>query len=355
VVDILDFQHSLSFEIKKLTAMKFANVFIFITSLFFSGSSIAQNTDSQPKVTDIQKEISLIKTTDYILKNFGDSIWNNISATPLRILLITDSLEFLFNHDTPDKSFKFYQHDSHLNTDIYVRPKRFPKFLRAAFPAVGGVDCIVVGIPKNTGYIKNTPMSDEDWIMMVLHEHFHVYQGANSQYKKNKAILEKKLSANSNNWMLDYNFPYDNKKVNEIFKRYSQSICQTLKSQDKDDLKDKRKQYLNDQKKLHKYLTSNDYSYLQFQIWQEGVATYTQYRYFDFVNRHNRFFKETYALDFKSKDKEFLKTYEDILLKKDLQKSKRKMFYSVGLLRGVINDKINPNWRKDYFETLTLE
>jgi len=329
--------------------MKAIIILSFSICLLFNGLLKGQNVNKLHIDDEIQKEITLIKVSDYIIDQYGDSIWKNISKTPLRILLITDSLEYLFNHNNPDKSFELFKYDSLLKTNIYVRSRRFPPFLRATFPAVNGEDCIVVGDPENTN------KSNEDWIIMLLHEHFHLYQGSIPLYKKNIAELAQKIANNSENWMLDYDFPYADTTINNLFKKYSSSIYETHSHLCKENIKDKMDYNLIIQKEIQNYLTPNDYSYFQFQIWQEGIATYTEYKYLYALNLIDKYFEKNYALNFTLKHEDLLKAYSKNLLNADLQKNKRNLFYSIGLLKGIIKDETNPDWKTDYFRILSIE
>lgn len=322
---------------------------IFIFCLLFHGSLKGGNFNSYPQNTDILKEFALIKTTDYIIKHYGDSIWENISNIPLRILLITDSLEYLINFNNPDKSFELYNCDSLLNTNIYVRQRKFPPFLRATFPAVNGIDCIVVGD------CKNTEKSDEDWIVMLLHEHFHLYQGANPEYNENVSLLAQKISNDSDNWMLDYDFPYNDALLNELFRDYSSSIYKTFINLNKNEFNLERERWLANQTKIQNHLKSNDYNYFQFQLWQEGTATYTEYKYLVCLNLNSRYFKENCNLEFCLKYKDLLTAYSTTLQKNDLQKNTRNHFYALGLFTGIIKDKTIPEWKKNYFSVLNVE
>lgn len=321
----------------------------FAICFLFNGISKGGSFSCNPVNTDIQKEISLIKTTEYIITHYGDSLWENISSTPLRILLITDSLEYLFNHSSPDKSFELFKYDTLLNTNIYVRQRRFPPFLRATFPAVNGTDCIVVGNPENTR------KSDEDWIIMLLHEHFHLYQGANPKYNENISVLSHKIANESQNWMLDYNFPYNDTTINELFKDYVFSIFESYISLNKNNFIQKVELYLANQAEIKNHLAPNDYDYFQFQIWQEGIATYTEYKYLDALNLNSKYFKEIYALDFALKNEYHLSAYTNGLLENELRKNKREMFYSIGLLIGIIKDETTPEWKEGYFRVLNVE
>ncbi|TVQ19556.1 MAG: hypothetical protein EA361_00670 [Bacteroidetes bacterium] len=329
--------------------MKTILISIFTICLLFNGMSKGGSLSSNPLNADIQKEITLIKAADYIITHFGDSIWENISSTPLRILMITDSLEYLFNHNNPDDSFEWFKYDSLLNSNIYVRKRRFPPFLRATFPAVNGIDCIVVGDPKNT------QMSDEDWIVMLLHEHFHLYQGIHPNYNENIAVLAQKISGDSDNWMLDYDFPYNDATLNKLFKEYSNSLLETFISLNKNDLKEKMERYVINQAEIRNHLTSHDYSYFQFQVWQEGIATYTEYKYLNALNNNSKYFHEKYALDFTLKNEDLITAYASGLLNSNLQKNTRNLFYAIGLLKGIIMDAANPEWKTDYFSGLNVE
>jgi len=101
-----------------------------------------------------------------IANEFGDKIWKGINDVPFVLILITDSVEFLINHPYPSDDFMLSGKDSILKTSIYYRPKQFDKQFLATFPAVNGVNCIVVGTPENTG------KSSTDWTITLLHEHF---------------------------------------------------------------------------------------------------------------------------------------------------------------------------------------
>lgn len=326
--------------------MKTSVTLIFAICLFFNGLAQVKISKDIPANSDIRKEIALIRTTDYIIHHFGDSIWENISKTPLRKLLITDNLEYLFNHDDPGTGFEWYQYDSLLNTNIFVRPRKFPPFLRATFPAVNGLDCIVAGNPRNT------EKSDEDWIIMLLHEHFHLYQNENRQYKENIAILAQKISKGNPNWMLDYNFPYHDTTINNLFREYTNSLYQTCISLNTNNFKEEVKLCAKALSEIQNHLTSDNYDYFRFQIWQEGTATFTEYQYLNTLSRNSQYFKDVYALDYTNRDKTLLKAYTDYLLETDLQKSQRDLFYSLSFLEGIIKDETNPEWKTDYFRTL---
>lgn len=335
-------------KLVELITVKNASHYIWLDDKLKFDTSMRYAID-RVKDKDNLKEISLIKTADYIINQYGDSIWENISRIPLRILLITDSLEYLINHNTPDKSFELYKYDSSLKTDIYVRQRKFPPFLRATFPAVNGIDCIVVGD------CKNTHKSEEDWIIMLLHEHFHLYQGANPEYNENVSLLAQKIANKSDNWMLDYDFPYYDTTLNKLFKDYSSSIYETFINLDRNELNPELEGWRAKQAKIQNKMKSNDYNYFQFQLWQEGIATYTEFKYLDILNRNSSNLKIDHNLNFALKADNILKAYSSTLLKNDLKKQERNLFYALGLYIGIIKDHTNPEWKTDYFKALNVE
>src|SRR5207249_765319 len=75
---------------------------------------------------------------------------------------------------TPD--FTGLGYDSLLATDVLVRDRHFAPNLLATFPAVAGVSTIVVGLPAATN--KNST----EWVLTLLHEHFHQLQTSRPGY-----------------------------------------------------------------------------------------------------------------------------------------------------------------------------
>ena len=125
-----------------------------------------------------------IKEAINISNRFGEEIWPGISDAPFVVLLVTDSMEFLINHPYPSVDFKISEDDSLLKTKIYYRKKQYSTTFLATFPAVSGINCIVAGTPENTG--KNST----DWIITLLHEHFHQYQYTQKDYYSSVAALD---------------------------------------------------------------------------------------------------------------------------------------------------------------------
>jgi hypothetical protein len=150
--------------------------------------------------------------------------------------------------------------------------------LLATFPAVGGISTIVIGQAENTSVKTSTP-----WIITLLHEHFHQWQDSQPNFYADVNALALTHGDQTGMWMLNYAFPYDRKEVQEQFVLMSKLLAEALghepvsrrgaKSQSNEKLRD----YLEARQKFQAMLAPDDYKYISFQFWKEGIARYTEY------------------------------------------------------------------------------
>ena len=280
-----------------------------------------------------------------ISARYGDKLFKGYSTVPFAIILVTDSTEFLINHPNPSSDFKLLGQDDVLKTNIYYRKTKFNPHFLATFPAVNGLSCIVVGTPENTN--KNTT----DWVITLLHEHFHQYQNTYPDYFQSVNNLNLSGGDQTGMWMLNYPFPYDSLPVKNQYELFTKALYKTIKSINSKEYKSNLKQYLKERKKLKDLLPSADYRYYSFQIWQEGLARHTEYDFLEMLTNYVPS-KEILSLpDFISftelKSKMYDNETENLLTNK-LNETKRVCFYSVGFAEGIILDKLNKSWRTKY-------
>lgn len=202
-----------------------------------------------------------------------DCIWPGWSDVPFAVLLVTPEQEFLVRHPRPSDDFALVtEHDSLLQSAVYARDRQFPLDLLATFPAVGGLSTVVVGQPEQTG--KSSTL----WVVTLLHEHFHQLQNAQPDYFDAVAALDLSGGDETGMWMLNYPFPYDLATVATRFIEYRDALQQALAAARGPDEAEHLRDYLAARVRLREALGEADYRYLSFQIWQEGVARYTEYR-----------------------------------------------------------------------------
>lgn len=313
---------------------------IFLILLFLSFYSFGQTLSDFRYADKIR-----IREALKISSQYGDKLWQGYNSVPFAILLVTDSTEFLLYHPNPSSDFRKLGRDDILNTDVYYRKTQFDTHLLATFPAVNGLSCIVIGTPENTN--KNST----EWIITLLHEHFHQYQYAYPDYYESVNNLNLSNGDQTGMWMLNYPFPYDSMQIIKQYEPYSFALYKTITSANNKEFYQNVIQYIAERKKLKEKLTPSDYCYFSFQIWQEGLARYTEYKYLELLKDYTPTKEVTLLPDFESfkslKTKMYSRAIKDLLDNK-LNKEKRICFYSTGLAEGLILDKLNKNWREKY-------
>ena len=281
-----------------------------------------------------------------ISERYSESIWKGFGEVPFVVLFVDDSLEFLVNHPSPSEDFILSEEDSFLNTKIYYRPRQFPTWFLATFPAVNGINCTVVGRPENTG------RSSTDWIITLLHEHFHQYEYSDPDYYPGVQKLDLSGGDESGMWQLNYPFPYENPAVAEQYKKYITALNEAVSGFDRPGFNEAYSAYLKERSGLRELLSPAEYRYFSFQLWQEGIAQYTEYKFLekmaDYVPTEEVSLVKDFIpfSDFKDQFRnsqfEALKTYS-------LPENKRVCFYANGFAEGLLLDLVKPGWHSDYF------
>lgn len=113
------------------------------------------------------------------------------------------------------------------------------------------------------------------------------------------------------------------------------------------------KQYVGERKKFFAQLSPDDRRYFSFQLWQEGIARYTQIKAAEAAAHYQPTPGYAALPDFESFSTYAAKARSDTLneLKRiDLANSKRGVVYSFGAAEGLLLDRLHPKWKDDYFQ-----
>jgi hypothetical protein len=107
-------------------------------------------------------------------------------------------------------------------------------------------------------------------------------------------------------------------------------------------------------------LDADDYKYAAFQIWQEGIARYTQYKTAEIASRKIKPSKDFRQLKdfttFEEEAKRLLAMTLNEMKNINLADQQREVFYPFGAVEGLLLDKVNSKWREKYFtEKFALE
>lgn len=302
--------------------------------------------DPEPRVPDIDR-VRLAESFR-IGDKLGNSVWAGWSKAPFAVLLVTPEHEFLIRHPKPSADFILVGHDTLLKSNVYYRKRSQPIHFLATFPAVGGIPTIVIGQAENTSKKTSTP-----WVVTVLHEHFHQLQYSQPGYYADVNALDLSRGDQTGMWMLNYPFPYDWMEMHEHFSHLSRLLADALLTKTKPDFSAKLSAYFMQRRELERTLSPDDYRYLSFQMWQEGIARYTEYRMAKLAAGRYKPSKAFRAL----KDyKPFGEVAQEIgsgilneLRTARLADYKRVVFYSLGAGEGLLLDRNNPRWRRSYF------
>jgi hypothetical protein len=204
-------------------------------------------------------------------------------------------------------------------------------------PVFGPPSVSVMGTPATTGRTIG------DWKMTILHEHFHQWQSAQPGYYDRVAALDLAGGDETGMWMLNYAFPYADAAVGNAHARASVALKAAIVAQKKD-VAAATKHYLTTRSELQKSLSARDWRYFEFQLWQEGVARWTEF-----------------TLGAKSKDESVRaaatlsrqKTL-DALATPTLKAEGRVAVYAFGAGEAMLLDRIDPQWRRCYLRDFAL-
>jgi len=154
-------------------------------------------------------------------------------------------------------------------------------------------------------------------------------------------------------WMLNYAFPYDSPEVKQQFSVLSRLLGEALQTKNKSIFSTKLAAYLETRQQLQKMLSPDDYKYLSFQLWKEGLARYTEYRIAKLAAAKYKPSKEFHALkdftSFETVAHQIMGTTIKELSTLRLEDYKRVAFYSLGAGEGLLLDRVNPKWQSRYF------
>ena len=280
--------------------------------------------------------------------SLGNQLSPGLERTPLAILLVADSAEYLLGHPSPTADFSSVGYDSLLKMDVRRRPRVFAPTLLATFPAVAGLPTIVVGTAPHTG------KSSSEWVLTLLHEHFHQWQSSLPDYYGGVAALDLAGGDSTGMWMLDYPFPYDSAPVQQTTRDLAKALSAALGAAPADRDRALGRVVATEQA-LTPLLAPADRRYLEFQLWQEGVARFIEYQAArlatDLSPPAAAFTKLS---DYESYDRlasRRRRALQQELERFDLGKNRRVSFYSLGAAYALLLERINPRWKQMYEAT----
>ncbi|MBQ5948554.1 hypothetical protein [Massilia sp. ST3] len=274
----------------------------------------------------------------------GERVWPGWSRTIFPVLLVTRDQEFLVGHPAPSDDFRPLGRDALLGQEVLVRKRVFPPNLMATFPAVNGISTVVVGQAPNTDSPQSTA-----WVLTLLHEHFHQWQSGAPGYFASVDSLGLSGGDKTGMWMLNYPFPYAKPAVAGQFRTLSRSLARAL-----DTSQGGADTVAAAQSRLASLVSPDEFRYLDFQLWQEGVARYTELRVAELAASGYQPDAQFAALpDFRPYGRQaatiraaMLRELKDV----KLAEQRRVAVYAMGAGLALLLDREQPEWRMRYLE-----
>jgi hypothetical protein len=299
----------------------------------------------KPRIPDIDR-IRLAEAFS-IGEKLGNQVWKGWNQAPFAVLLVTPENEFLIRHPRPSPDFTLIGYDSLLKSNVYFRKRTQPVNLLATFPVVGEVSTIVIGQAENTSRKTSTP-----WVITVLHEHFHQWQSSQPTYYAEVDALNLSRGDKGGMWMLNFAFPYKDAQVKERFSALSKLLLEALQATPKSEFSTRLAAYLQARSAFQQMLSPDDYRYFSFQVWQEGIARYTEFRIATLAAKKHKPGKEFQALKDYTPFQEVADSTRNRILSSlqtmQMESSERVVFYPFGAAEGLLLDRANPKWQGRY-------
>jgi len=275
--------------------------------------------------------IDLILDARNIAESHGDEIWDGYFDAPFGILLVEEKRERLFCHKGSLDGFESTGTNDALSCQFGERPTSYPTNFLASFPAVAGIPTIVIGTPAAT------EKTFDGWVLTILHEHFHQMQFAWSGYYTGISGLDLDGGDETGMWMLNYPFPYENDTTAGAFQIMAGDLVEVLNARGTDDFYEKLNRYWLSRESARETVSEADWRYFELQLWQEGVARWTESAISalseDLVNAaneaNNRILRELSSLD--------------------LANQKRTAVYPIGAAEASLLDAVDSGWRITYW------
>lgn len=268
----------------------------------------------------------------------ANALWPGYAEAPFGFVYVHDAGEMLLCDDRIPAGFSAAGRNDRLDCAMATGPRtwRQPSLL-AAMPVFGPPSVIVMGAPEASG------RSGELWRLTVLHEHFHQWQSGLPGYYQRVTALDLANGDETGMWMLDYPFPYESPGVGAAFKVAARSLGAAVEASD-EALLEAVRTYLAARRALASTVSEKDWRYYEFQLWQEGVARWTEIAIGELSA------DPATAEAARTRRQRTVAALADL----DLTTGARETAYPFGAAEAMLLERIDPDWRGCYRVTLQL-
>jgi uncharacterized protein YozE (UPF0346 family) len=280
--------------------------------------------------------LELVAQAQSIASEFGEQVWPGFADAPDSIILIEGEREFLLCHEGPAEGFDGAISEPVTGCEMRTRDRIFPPALLASFPAVDGTPTIVVGTPTATG------RDDDDWMITLLHEHFHQMQDAQPGSWAKLNALDLHGDDQTGMWMLNYAFPYTVDETTHAARQLADQALITLSALHPDTQYSAIRDYLETRQQFLDTVSEADARYYELQVWKEGVARWTELA----IARSGSAASDELSQYHRGQHVRMA----DGLTELDLSQNQRVAFYALGSAEAEMLEALWPAWKSVYFD-----
>lgn len=269
----------------------------------------------------------------------GEALWPGYGTAPFGFLLVNEKEESLLCRDQVPDGFRPAGTDTATGCKRYTRARSgLPDTLLAAMPMFGPPAVIVMGTPKSTG------RTEANWLRTILHEHFHQWQNSLPDYYPRAFALDLTGGDQTGMWMLNYPFPYSRADMIAAQATASHVLADAVAARGTAEFKPKLDAYLAKRAAFRAAVSEKDWRYIDFQLWQEGVARWTE------IQLGKAYPDEAVAASAARLEQ---RTLEE-LRKPDIAGLGREFVYAYGAAEAMLLAACGPKWRERYPQVLEL-
>jgi uncharacterized protein YozE (UPF0346 family) len=280
--------------------------------------------------------LDLIAQARSIATDYGDRVWPGFADAPDSLILIDGEREFLLCHEGPAEGFDAAILEPVTGCEMRSRDRVFPPALLASFPAVDATPTIVVGTPQATG------RDDTDWMITLLHEHFHQMQDAQPDAWASLHALDLHGGDQTGMWMLNYAFPYSVDETTLAARQLADQALITLSALHTDSQYAAIQTYLETRRAFLNTVSDADARYYELQVWKEGVARWTELAVARVASPESPSLSQYHH-------GQHVRMAEG-LTELDLADAQRVAFYALGSAEAEMLEALWPAWKTVYFD-----
>lgn len=331
------------------------SLFVAVVCLTLTASRAAawQQPSSTPQPSPPQlsrAEAVLLAEAYHLWQSLGEKVWPGWTQVSVPFIYVRDDYEYAVGFPKTPQGFAPLGQDALLGKSIQARKRIFGTHSSASFP-YEGVPTIVIGTPAALG------KSPAAWVLTASHEMFHVLQDSRGGIQK---VAQLNIGSGSDpGWQLNFPFPYKDADVMRLIHLQGYPLYLAATDSDEGEVKYNAGTAADAARVYRSFLQRQSpdnkfYDYSRFQEWQEGIAFYTEYRMAELAAGGD--YQPTEAFrqlpDYKSYRQVWDEDYKNrtFLVKHAGRAAQsRTAFYHLGLGKGLLLDRLMPDWKSRYF------